>query len=235
MLNPQLRELANKIRDKSLRKKTIALLEAPTFKANGKTYSGMPLEISPAGRSHHHSYPGGYMEHVVSATNIALAMCETAEKIYHGKVNHDLVIAGILLHDIFKPATYFVNKDGSYGSTPLADYLDHLLIATSELVRRGFPLELIHIVAAHHGEYGPIRPRTLEALICHLADFADSRLNGEVLSAAAYLTRRVAGQELFGMTSKEAFEIVHSKSVEGWVGVARTVERLSRRKKGRKA
>ncbi len=47
MLNPQLRELANKIRDKSLRKKTIALLEAPTFEANGKTYSGMPLEISP--------------------------------------------------------------------------------------------------------------------------------------------------------------------------------------------
>jgi 7,8-dihydroneopterin 2',3'-cyclic phosphate phosphodiesterase len=210
------------------------LLETPTFEANGKTYSGMPLEISPAGRSRHHSYPGGYVEHVVSATNIAIAMCESAEKIYHGKVNHDLIIAGMLLHDVFKPATYFVNKDGSYGSTPLADHLDHLLIATSELVRRGFPLELIHIVAAHHGEYGPIRPRTLEALICHLADFADSRLNGEVLSAAAYLTRRVAGQELFRMTSKEAFEIVHSKSVEGWEGVARTVERLSRKKKRRK-
>jgi len=235
LLSPQLRDLANKIRDKSLRKKTIALLEAPTFEANGKTYSGMPLKISPAGRSRHHSYPGGYIEHVVSATNIALALCESAEKIYHGKVNHDLVIAGMLLHDIFKPATYFVNKDGSYGSTPLAEYLDHLLIATSELVRRDFPLELVHIVAAHHGEYGPIRPRTLEALICHLADFADSRLNGEVLSAAAYLTRRVAGQELFGMTSKEAFEIVHSKSAEGWEGVAKTLERISRKKKGRKS
>jgi hypothetical protein len=94
---------------------------------------------------------------------------------------------------------------------------------------------LVHIVAAHHGEYGPIRPRTLEALICHLADFADSRLNGEVLSAAAYLTRRVAGQELFGMTSKEAFEIVHSKSVEGWEGVGKTVERLRRKKKEHKS
>jgi putative nucleotidyltransferase with HDIG domain len=234
LLSRQLKELANKIRDKPLRKKTIALLESPTFEANGKTFSGMPLEISPAGRSRHHSYPGGYIEHVVSATNIALAMCGSVEKTYHGKVNHDLVIAGMLLHDIFKPATYSMNKDGTYGSTPLADHLDHLLIATSELVRRGFPLELVHIVSAHHGEYGPIRPRTLEALICHLADFADSRLNGEVLSAAAYLTRRVTGQELFRMTSNEAFEIVHSKSVEGWEGVARTIEKLSRKRKGHK-
>lgn len=226
--------MANKIRDMSLRKKIITLLETPTFEANSKTYSGIPLEVAPAGRSRHHSYPGGYVEHVVSATNIALAICESAEKVYHGKVNRDLVIAGMLLHDVFKPATYFVNKDGSYGSTPLADYLDHLLIATSELVRRDFPLELIHIVAAHHGEYGPIRPQTLEALICHLADFADSRLNGEVMSAASYLTRRVAGQELFGMTSKEAFEIVHSKSAEGWEGVERTVEKLRGKKKGHK-
>jgi putative nucleotidyltransferase with HDIG domain len=233
-LNSQLRELANKIHDKTLRKKTITMLRSPTFEANGKTYSGMPLEISPAGRYHHHSYPGGYIEHVVSATNIALALCESVEKTYHGKVSRDLVIAGMLLHDIFKPATYSINKDGTYGTTPLADHLDHLLIATSELVRRDFPLELIHIVSAHHGDYGPIKPRTLEALVCHLADFVDSRLNGEVLGAAAYMTKRVAGHELFGMTSSEAFEIVHSKSVEGWEGVARTIERLSRKKKRHK-
>ena len=127
-----------------------------------------------------------------------------------------------------------MNKNGSYGSSPLADSLDHLSIATVELVRRGFPLELVHIVAAHHGEYGPTRPRTIEALICHLADLTDSRLNGEVLNAAAYLTRRTAGQELYGMTSKEAFEIVHSKAVEGWKGVDRALERIGRRRKTHK-
>jgi len=234
LLNSQLKELANKIRDRSLRKKTIALLEDPTFEANGKKYPGIPLDVSPAGRSHHHCYPGGYIEHVVSALNIALAMCDSVEKVYHGKANPDLVVAGILLHDIFKPATYSVNKDGTYGQTPLAESLDHLSIATAELVRRGFPLKLVHIVSAHHGEYGPIRPRTLEALICHLADLTDSRLNGEVLSAAAYLTRRVAGQEFPGMTSKEAFEIVHSKSVEGWEGVSKTIEKLRRKRKTHK-
>jgi hypothetical protein len=86
-------------------------------------------------------------------------------------------------------------------------------------------------VSAHHGEAGPMRPKTIEALICHLADAADSRLNGDVLNAAAFLSRRATGQELFGMNSKEAFEIVYSKSVEGWEGVTKTVERIGRRRK----
>jgi 7,8-dihydroneopterin 2',3'-cyclic phosphate phosphodiesterase len=231
LINKQLKELATRIRSKSLRQKTIDLLANPTFELDGKTYTGLPLKDAPAGKSHHHNYRGGYIEHVVSATNIALAMCDSVEETYHGKVNRDLVLAGMLLHDIFKPATYSIYKSGSYGSTSLADYMDHLSIATAELVRRDFPIEIVHIVSAHHGEFGPIRPKTVEALICHLADFADSRLNGEVMSAAAYLTRRTAGPELPAMTSKEAFEIVHSKAVEGWEGVTETVEKLVRKRK----
>jgi len=132
------------------------------------------------------------------------------------------------LHDIFKPATYVVDEYGSYGSSRLADYMDHLSLVISELVRRNFPLELVHVVSAHHGDYGPIRPHTVEALICHLADLMDSRLNGQVLSAAAYLTRKAVGEELRGLTSKEAFEIVYSKAVEGWEGVAKTLEKIKR-------
>lgn len=233
MLHPKLKALADKIRDKKLREKVIELLENPTFEINGKKFSGLPFDVSPAGLSHHHCYPGGYIEHVVSTANLAIAMCKSVEKVYHGKVNRDLVVAGVLLHDIFKPTTYIVKENGSYGSSRLADYLDHLSLVTSELVRRGFPLELIHVVSAHHGDYGPIRPHTVEALICHLADLMDSRLNGKVLNVAAYLTRRAVGEELRGLTSKEAFEIVHSKSVEGWEGVAKTVKKITRRRKMR--
>lgn len=234
LLNSKLKALTSKIHNEALRKKTIDLLENPTFEADGKTYSGLPVEAAPAGRSHHHSYPGGYIEHVVSASNLALAMCNSVEKVYHGKVNRDLVLAGILLHDAFKPVTYAVDKRGNYSATHLGEYLDHLSLATSELVRRGFPLELVHIAASHHGQYGPIRPKTVEALICHLADLMDSRLNGEVLSAAEYLSRMAVGQELFGLTSKEAFEIVYSKSVEGWEGVAKTVEKMKRKRRTHK-
>jgi len=234
LLNSKLSAIARKIRSEPLRKKVIELLKNPTIEINGETYSGLPLETSPAGISRHHSYPGGYVEHVASTANLALAMCDSVEKIYNGNVNRDLIISGVLLHDIFKPATYSINKNGSYSSTRLADYLDHLSLATSELVRRGFPLELVHIVSAHHGEASPIRPKTIEALICHLADSTDSRLNSEILNAAGYLSRRAVGQELFRMTSKEALEIVYSKSVEGWEGVARAVEKINRRRKAHK-
>jgi len=234
LLHPELKALADRIRDKNLRKKVIELLENPTFEIDKKTYSGLPLEVSPAGLSHHHCYPGGYMEHIVSTANIALEMCESVEKVYHGRVNRDLVVAGVLLHDIFKPATYAVNENGSYSTTGLADYMDHLSLVISELVRRGFPLEVVHVVSAHHGDYGPIRPHSVEALICHLADLMDSRMNGEILSAAAYLARKTVGEELTGMTSKEAFEIVYSKVVEGWKGVTRAVEKIRRKRKTHK-
>lgn len=231
MLHPKLKDLADKIYDSKLRKEVVALLENPTFKIDGKTHSGLPLDVSPAGLSRHHSYQGGYVEHVVSTANLAIAMCNSVEKVYNGKVNRDLVIAGVLLHDIFKPATYVVNENGSYNSSCLADYLDHLSMAIAELVRRGFPLELIHVVSAHHGNYGPIRPHTIEALICHLADLTDSRLNGEVLSAAKYLTRKAGGKELPELTSKEAFEIVYMKGVEGWEGVKKAVEKIKQKKR----
>jgi 7,8-dihydroneopterin 2',3'-cyclic phosphate phosphodiesterase len=230
LLHPKIKALSEKIRDKELRRKVVELLENPVFEVDGKIYRGLPIDVSPAGLSHHHCYPGGYVEHVASTANLALALCNSVERVYHGKVNRDLVLAGVLLHDLFKPLTYTVNEDGSYGTTGLADYMDHLSIVISELVRREFPLELIHVVSAHHGEYGPIRPHTIEALICHLADLMDSRLNGEVLNAAAYLVKKAVGEELPVLTSKEAFEIIHSKAAEGWEGVAETVEKIKRRR-----
>jgi putative nucleotidyltransferase with HDIG domain len=234
LLHPKIKALSEKIRDKELRRKVVELLENPVFEVDGKVYRGLPIDVSPAGLSHHHCYPGGYVEHVVSTANLALALCNSVERVYHGKVNRDLVLAGVLLHDIFKPLTYTVNEDGGYGTTGLADYMDHLSIVISELVRRGFPLELIHVVSAHHGEYGPIRPHSIEALICHLADLMDSRLNGEVLNAAAYLVKKAVGEELPSLTSKEAFEIIHSKAAEGWEGVAKTVEKIKKRRAAHK-
>jgi putative nucleotidyltransferase with HDIG domain len=232
MLHPKLRAFAAKIRDERLREKVVELLENPTIEIDGEMYSGLPFEVSPAGLSHHHCYQGGYLEHVVSTCNLALALCKSVEKVYHGKVDRDVVLAGVLLHDVFKPSTYVVNENGSYGSTSLAEYLDHLSLAVSELVRRGFPLEVVHTVCAHHGDYGPIRPHTVEALICHLADLTDSRLNGKALSAAWYLSKKAVGEELRGLTSKEAFEILYSKKNEGWEGVAKTVEKIMRGRRG---
>jgi len=232
-LHPQLEKLVNKIKDGALREKVVQFLENPAIEIGGKVYTGMPLDSSPAGMSRHHSYPGGFIEHVVATTEIALSLCNIIKRVYHGKVDKDLVISGTILHDIFKPLTYEMEENGTYRATPLAERLDHLTLIVSEMVRRDFPLDLIHIVCAHHGgEAGPIWPRTIEALVCHLADITDSRLNGEVLRAARYLSREATREELDIVSSKEAFEIVHSKVVEGWGGVKKTVEKIRQKRLG---
>lgn len=229
-MDARLKKIIDKIEKKPLREKVANLIENPSIEIEGKVYTGIPLEQSPAGISHHHSYPGGFIEHVVATTEIALNLCNVIRQIYHGKVDRDLVLAGVILHDIFKPLTY-EEKDGTYISTPLAERMDHLTLIVSELVRRGFSLDLIHIVCAHHGgDAGPVWPRTVEALVVHLADITDSRLNSEVLRAARYLSREATGEELQPANSKEAFEIVNSKVAEGWKGVQKTVEKIKQKR-----
>lgn len=98
----------------------------------------------------------------------------------------DLVIAGCLLHDIGKlrELTTFPRNDYS----DEGQLIGHLVIG-AEIIHdaasqiEGFPAEiemlLKHVVIAHHGEYeyaSPKRPKCIEAMIVHLADFSDSRL-----------------------------------------------------------
>ena len=229
-MDARLKKIVDKIKDESLREKVANLIENPSIEIDGKLYTGMSLETSPAGVSRHHSYLGGFIEHVVATTEIALNLCSVIKRIYHGKVDTDLVIAGVILHDLFKPLTY-EEKEGAYVSTPLAERIDHLTLIVSELVRRGFSLDLIHIVCAHHGgDAGPVWPRTVEALVVHLADITDSRLNSEVLRAARYLSREATGEELQPANSNEAFEIVNSKVTEGWKGVQKTVQKIKQKR-----
>jgi len=222
-LNSKLKEIINKIRDKSLREKVTKLVEEPTIKIEGKTYVGLPLEQSPASVSRHHSYPGGWLEHVVATADITMMLCKVVKRVYQGKVNTDLVLAGVVLHDIFKPLTYIEKESGTYQLTPLAERLDHLTLVSSELLRRGFPLALIHIVCAHHAEFGPISPKTLEALIVQIADITDSRLNGKVLGAAKFLIKQATGEEIRQISAKEAFRIVQIKAERGQEGIKKYV------------
>ncbi len=230
-LHPELKKAVNKIHDKSLREKVADFLNNPTVEIEGKTYSGLPLDTSPAGLSRHHSYPGGFIEHTTATVEIALMLCKVARKVYHGKANQDLIVAGSILHDIFKPLEYTEREDGTYGLTPLAERLDHLTLIVAELVKRGFPLDLVHIMASHMGwQNSPIGPRTIEALIVHLADAADSSLNGETLRAARYLSRQATGIEPVQLTGKESFEIVNAKTTKGWEGVEKAVKNIRQKR-----
>lgn len=220
-----MRKIVGKIENRVLRNKVAEMLENPQMKIGRKTYSGLPLGLSPGGLSRHHSYPAGLVEHIVATAEIALTLSDIVSKVYGGEVNRDLVIAGVLLHDVFKPLTYGVDEE-RYSTTTLGERLDHLTLITAELIRKGFPLNLVHVICAHHGgRGGPMWPRTVEALICHLADQADSQLNGDILRAAKYLSRTAVGEEIKIHSSKEAFRVVKAKDVDGWKGVKEVVEK----------
>ncbi|MEM2320305.1 MAG: HD domain-containing protein [Candidatus Bathyarchaeia archaeon] len=225
-IDPRLMEIINRIRDESLRRKMLDLLSDISVRLGGREFTGLPLAESPASRAHHHSYPGGLIDHILSMVNIGLALCDSVENVYGGEVNRDYVVCGVILHDIFKPLTYGMKSDGTYIFSQLGERIDHLTLIVSELLNRDFPIDLVHVVASSHGQGSPISPKTIEALICHIADETDSRLNGEILNAAKYLVRETTGETWERMDSKTAMKIIAQKARGGWEGLRAWIESI---------
>jgi 7,8-dihydroneopterin 2',3'-cyclic phosphate phosphodiesterase len=224
-INRRLLRFVNKIRDEELKQKVIGLLEDSTIKIGGTTYQGLPLETSPASKRHHHSYPSGLVQHMETVATISLTLSDIVERTYGTPVNRDVVLAAALIHDIMKPQTY-TEEGETYGTSSLGERLDHLSLAVAELIKRGFPLDVVHAVAAHHGKGGPVSPRTIEALICSLADVIDASLNGEVLDAAKYLIFNCVGEESGRLSAEEAFAVVRAKQEKGCKGVGEEYEKI---------
>ncbi len=232
MMKLDLKQVAGAIKDKTLREKVLDLIDDPTIRIGDETYRGLPLEASPASRRRHHSYAAGLTQHTVSASRIALTLCSVVEQIYSAEVNRDIVLAAIVVHDLMKPLTYKPGEEGhQYDSSPLGEKMDHLTLIVSKLVEKGFPLEVVHAAAAHHGENGPMSPRTVEALICYLSDYADAALNGEVLKAAKSLIEQCVGERVEHLDAREAFAIVNAKQNEGCNGVKHIFEELKLKEK----
>ncbi len=173
VLEAELLELIEKVQEPSIKQ----LLE--TIFLDEKTYDD--FIVHSAGKSVHHGYLNGLLEHTITVTKLGLAMADLYEN-----AQKDLVIAGCLLHDIGKlrELTTFPRNDYS----DEGQLIGHLVIG-AEIIHdaasqiEGFPAEiemlLKHVVIAHHGEYeyaSPKRPKCIEAMIVHLADFSDSRL-----------------------------------------------------------
>ncbi|ADG12719.1 HDIG domain-containing metalloprotein [Methanocaldococcus infernus] len=168
-------ELAKEIKDEKLREKVIEFIKNPKATHPEVKDTGVSLEEAPASINWHHRYEGGLIEHTVAVTKLALKMADVFEEVYGVKVNRDYIIAGSLLHDIMKPYNYIKTEEG-FDHYDLFN-LDHLTLAVAELYKREFPLEVIKIVASHHGEFSPTRPQSIEAYIVHYADETDSKIN----------------------------------------------------------
>jgi len=175
----ELIELANQIKDKNLREKTIKMLQEPSISNPEIVYPSEKFDKIPAWIGAHHNYTGGEAEHTASMTKIAISIAEHFEKVYNAKINKDYLIAGALLHDIMK--VFILKKEGNKwdftGTT-----LDHADFGAAELYAKGFPEEVVHIVASHGGDIGTAgaNPRTLEALIVYYADVLDAAIESHI-------------------------------------------------------
>lgn len=139
------------------------------------------LKLWQAGKTIHHAYQGGLLEHILSCTELALVLSK------HYGANHNYVVAGTVLHDICKIYELTDGLDVDY--TEEGKLVGHLVKALEVVDRfsyriKNFPyqmkLHLKHILLSHHGEFAfgsPKVPSTSEAYLVHLIDLMDSKMN----------------------------------------------------------
>lgn len=139
------------------------------------------LKTWQAGKSIHHAYRSGLLEHVLSCATLAVSM----SRHYNANVNY--VVAGAILHDLCK--IYELTDGINVEYTEEGKLVGHL-VKSLEIIDRfsyrikDFPyqtkLHLKHIMLSHHGEYAygsPKIPQTSEAMLVHLIDLMDSKMH----------------------------------------------------------
>jgi 3'-5' exoribonuclease len=139
-------------------------------------------EACPASLAGHHAELGGLLKHTVEVASIARAIARVC------RAEPDLVLAGVLLHDIGKLEAYRWDG-GLFAMTEAGSLQGHVALGALMLdraVRAAQPMPcteqelgiLQHLVLSHHGrlEFGAaVAPMTLEAEVLHYADNASAK------------------------------------------------------------
>lgn len=134
---------------------------------------------APAGKAMHGAYLHGLLEHVVRQAELAETAC-----CCYPRADRDLVITGVLLHDIGKIDEY--SWDLVIDITPRGRLLGHAVIGDLLVYERGREVgiseetatRLRHLILSHHGtrEFGAVvLPHTLEAVILHSVDNLEAK------------------------------------------------------------
>lgn len=134
----------------------------------------------PAAVRNHHEYTSGLLFHTLSMVRLGDAILQH----YQG-INRDLLIAGILIHDLGKTIELSGPIIPKY--TVRGKLIGHITLMTSEILNVSEQLEIdeeiatliAHMVISHHGkqEFGsPVIPMTKEALLLSMIDDMDAKL-----------------------------------------------------------
>ncbi len=166
-------------------------LRHPGLKALARVYlDDAPLMTAfkqcPAAKSMHHAYLGGLLEHTLSLLNLANAICPL-----YPKLNRDIVLMGLFLHDLGKTRELVYDRAFSYtdrgelvghiveGAIMLHDRAQQVMRQTGQRLPRNAVLVLQHIILSHHSqpEFGAAKiPATPEAILVSILDNLDARV-----------------------------------------------------------
>lgn len=155
-----------------------------------QTHDELIKRMSAASRNHH-SYIGGYLEHVLSVTRTAVYLADKYCDYYpelQPPLSKSLVVAGAVLHDIGKTVELDHQPSGA-DYTAAGRLIGHILLGRDMIREQARDiadlnpetlLRLEHIIVSHHNlpEWGsPIAPHTPEALLVSMADDIDAKFN----------------------------------------------------------
>lgn len=174
-------------------KELLASLSSPKLRTLGECFVSDQALVddlcsAPAGVKAHHAYQGGLLEHVVSMAEVADQLCR-----HYPSLNRDLLLLGVLLHDLGKirelswdPTLAYTDEGQLLGHMNIAIEIlnEKLLLARAEMKGEDFDredvLRLKHMILSHHGthEFGSPRvPMTPEAIVLHHIDNLDAKLH----------------------------------------------------------
>jgi 3'-5' exoribonuclease len=184
----ELRRLVAGMQDRQLKALIDTILDDPEI---ARRYP-----LAPAAKQIHHAYLGGLIEHVLSLCHLARLTAG-----HYPGVDADLLLTGVVLHDIGK--IHELSYDRSFGYSSEGQLLGHMVIGlriVSDALRQlpDFPPRLRtlieHMIVSHHGklEFGsPKLPQFPEALLLHYLDDMDSKM--ECMRALVEQDRLVDG------------------------------------------
>ena len=110
------------------------------------------------------------VEHVSCVAEIAMSMADVFAARMNSKVNKDLLLAAVLLHDLGKAYEYeFV--DGAWRKTDIGKKFMHGFWGTYRSLNNGASVDLAHLISTHT-PISPVHTQLVEGVILHYADLA---------------------------------------------------------------
>ena len=165
----------------------------------------------PAAFKMHHAVKGGLLCHTLSIVRLAEAVCRV-----YTFADRELLLAGVILHDIGKIEEFELNSTGLVsGYSPKGNLVGHLVSGAVTVEKTAeklgitseVPMLLSHMLISHHGdpEFGAaVLPQFLEAELLSQLDMMDATVF-EICEATAAVKSGETTGRIFGLDNRKLY------------------------------